>query len=335
MARRMLLVAHPGALGMELLGVRDILEMANAVVTARGEAAPYQVEVASSDGEPVELWGGLTLSGVRNLAGYRAAVDTLIVLGGPVAADAAAADATLVDGIRRVASRARRVVGICTGAFLLAECGLLDGRRATTHWLYGDSLAERHPAIEVDTEPIFVTDDCVWTSAGVTSGFDLVLALVEADVGVDVARKCAQMMVLYLRRSGTQAQFSAAMTASRSAQRAQRAPVAEIQAYIHDHPTADLSLAALADRVHMSPRHFTRVFTAEVGVSPGRYVERVRLETARALLAESDDSTEAVARAAGFGNYQAMRRAFVSSLGVSPAEYRRRFGAAPDLTIAV
>ena len=313
---------------MELLGVRDILEMANAVAATRGEPAPYLVEIASPDGTPIRLWGGLSLDGVRNLATTRAAVDTLIVVGGPIA-DQAAREPGLVTGVRRAASRARRVVGICTGAFILAECGLLDGCRVTTHWNYGETLAASHPAVEVDTDPIYVTDGRVWTSAGVTSGYDLVLALVEADVGIEVARQCAQLLVLYLRRPGTQSQFSAAM----SAQLAQRHPLQEVQAYIHEHPAADLSLTALAERLHMSPRHFARVFTAEVGVSPGRYVERVRLETARRLLTDSHDSTEMVARAAGFGNYQALRRAFTSTLGVSPAEYRRRFGTSPDLTL--
>lgn len=318
---------------MELLGVRDIFEMANAVAAGRGESAPYVVEVASADGEPVQLWGGLSLGGVQSLATVRGAVDTLVVVGGPVAEDAAR-DAPLVRGVERAAQRARRVVGICTGAFILAECGLLDGRRVTTHWDYGTALAARHPAVEVDTEPIFVRDGRVSTSAGVTSGYDLVLALVEEDAGVEVARQCAQLLVLYLRRPGTQSQFSTAL----ATQLAQRRPLQEVQAYIHEHPAADLSLAALADRVHMSARHFARLFTAEVGLSPGRYVDRVRLETARRLLAESDESTEAVARVAGFGNYQALRRAFVSGLGVSPAEYRRRFGAGlpgtPSLTLA-
>lgn len=310
---------------MELLGIRDILEMANAVAATRGEPRPYLVEIASPDGAPVALWSGLTLSGVRNLATARAAVDTLIVVGGPIA-DEAARDPQLIRGVRRSAQRARRVVGICTGAFILAECGLLDGRRATTHWNYGEALAARHPAVQVDTEPVYVTDGRIWTSAGVTSGYDLLLALVESDVGIEVARQCAQLLVLYLRRPGTQSQFSAAM----SAQMAQRHPLQEIQAYIHEHPAADLSLTTLAERLHMSPRHFARIFTAEVGVSPGRYVERVRLETARRLLTDGHDSTESVARAAGFGNYQALRRAFTSALGVSPAEYRRRFGTSAD-----
>lgn len=333
MARRVLIVAHPGALGMELLGVRDILVIANALRAQRGATEPYVIEVAVPGGAEVPLWGGLSLGGVRDLSTTRVAVDTLVVVGGPVA-DRAVEDERLLDGIRRLSRRSRRIVGVCTGSVILAATGLLDGRRVTTHWSFGQALAAAHPDIEVDIDPIYVTDGRVWTSAGVTAGFDLMLALVEADEGQELAREVAQQLVLYLRRTGTQSQFSAAM----SAQLAQRHPLRDIQAYIHEQPAADLSLAALAERIHMSPRHFARLFTAEVGVSPGRYVERVRLETARHLLATSDDGTAAVARAAGFGNYQALRRAFITTLGVSPAEYRRRFGTAaaiPDLSLVV
>jgi transcriptional regulator GlxA family with amidase domain len=322
-----MIVAHPGALGMELLGVRDILLIANALCAQAGRPEPYGVEVAAPGGE-VPLWGGLALSGVRDLATTRVAVDTLIVVGGPVA-DQAVKDPALVAGVRRLATRSRRVVGVCTGSLILAAAGQLDGRRVTTHWGYGEALAAAHPGVEVDTDPIYVTDGRVWTSAGVTAGYDLLLALVEADVGPDIARGVAQQLVLYLRRSGTQSQFSAAI----SAQPARRQPLRELQDYISAHPAENLSLSALAGRLHMSPRHFARVFSAEVGVSPGRYVEQVRLETARRLLVESDVPTEAVARAAGFGNYQALRRAFLTVLGVSPAEYRRRFGAGLSLVV--
>lgn len=305
--------------------MRDILVIANALAAAAGEPEPYLVEVAAPGGEQVPLWGGLALSGVRDLATTRVTVDTLVVVGGPVA-EQATEDPVLVAGVRRLASRSRRVIGVCTGALILAAAGLLDGKRVTTHWSYGDVLATAHPEVEVDTDPIFITDGRISTSAGVTAGYDLLLALVESDLGADMARAVAEQLVLYLRRTGTQSQFSAAL----AAQPARRQPVRDVQAYIHENPAAELSLSALADRVHMSPRHFARVFTAELGLSPGRYVERVRLETARQLLADGDDSTEAVARAAGFGNYQALRRAFISALGISPAEYRRRFGSTPD-----
>lgn len=328
MARRIVIVAHPGVLGMELLGARDIFEMANTVLGRQGAGPAYKVEIATLDGAPARLWGGLELGPVRRLAGWRAPLDTLVVVGGLLAVEASE-DPALAAAVRRAAGRARRVVGLCTGAFLLAAAGLLDGRRATTHWLYGDQLAARHPEVGLDTGPIFVRDGDTWTSAGVTAAFDLLLALVEADEGADVARFVARALVVFLRRTGSQAQFSLQL----ETQVADRHPLREVQQFIADHPDADLSLPALAERVSMSTRHFARVFRARTGVSPGRYVERIRLETARRRLEESEQPVDAVAAACGFGNDQAMRRAFASALGVSPAEYRRRFGSVATLQL--
>jgi transcriptional regulator GlxA family with amidase domain len=234
--------------------------------------------------------------------------------------------------VRRAAGRARRTVSICTGSFILAAAGLLDGRRAATHWTMTEELARQYPTVEVDPDRIFVQDGDVWTSAGVTSGFDLMLSLVESDMGPEAARTIAQVLVLYLRRTGSQTQFSTqlAMPLPR------REPMRELQQYILANPAADLSLTALAERMNMSQRHFARVFTAEFGLSPGRYVEKVRLETARRLLESDCRDLAAAARAAGYGNQQAMRRAFTTTLGVSPTEYRRRFGEAPaELHVAV
>jgi transcriptional regulator GlxA family with amidase domain len=214
------------------------------------------------------------------------------------------------------------VGALCTGAFILAAAGLLEGRRATTHWLFGDLLAQRHPGVSVDTDPVFTDSDGVWTSAGVTASFDLLLSFVEEDLGADVARDVARVFVVFLRRTGNQAQYSAQL----QTQVADRRPLRELQQYIADHPDADLSLAALARRLNMSPRHLGRVFCQQVGMSPGRYVERIRLETARRRLEESDQTVEAVALSAGFGSTETMRRVFVSNLAVSPADYRRRFG---------
>ena len=174
----------------------------------------------------------------------------------------------------------------------------------------------------MDTDPVFTGSDGVWTSAGVTASFDLILAFVEEDLGAEVARDVARILVVFLRRTGNQAQYSAQL----QTQVADRRPLRELQQYIADHPDADLSLATLARRLHMSPRHLGRVFCQQVGMSPGRYVERIRLETARRRLEESDQSVEAVALAAGFGSTETMRRVFVSNLAVSPTDYRRRFG---------
>jgi transcriptional regulator GlxA family with amidase domain len=269
----------------------------------------------------LELDGGLQLAATADLGGLRRPIDTLLVVGGRCAHEAAE-DGAFVRVVRRQAARSRRVGALCTGAFILAAAGSLEGRRATTHWLFGDLLAERHPGVSVDTDPVFTGSDGVWTSAGVTASFDLLLSFVEEDLGAEVAREVARILVVFLRRTGNQAQYSAQL----QTQLADRRPVRELQQYIADHPDADLSLAALADRLHMSPRHLGRVFCQEVGMSPGRYVERIRLETARRRLEESDHSVEAVALAAGFGSAETMRRVFVTNLAVSPTDYRRRFG---------
>jgi transcriptional regulator GlxA family with amidase domain len=328
MGRRVLLVAHPGVLGMELLAARDILDGVNTWRLGQGQRRAYDIELATLDGSDADVWGGLRLGPCRPLTGWAQPLDTLIVTGGYHAVEAAD-DAALVGAVREAAGSARRVVSVCTGAFILAAAGLLDGKRCTTHWRYGDALAARHPNLVVDTEPIFIRDGDVWTSAGATAGFDLLLALVEEDEGVEAARAVAKILVLFLRRTGNQSQFSAQL----EAQLADRHPFRELQQFIADHPAADLSLPALAARVHMSGRHFARVFRSETGVSPGRYVERIRLETARRRLEESALTIDAVAAECGFGNYQSMRRAFVVALGVTPTEYRRRFGSQVSLVV--
>jgi transcriptional regulator GlxA family with amidase domain len=231
----------------------------------------------------------------------------------------------VVEWLRRHAPAVPRVMAVCTGAFLLAEAGLLAGRRATTHWNFCATLARRYPDVEVDPQPIFVRDGPVATSAGVTAGIDLALALVEEDLGRDTALLIARHLVMFLRRPGGQSQFSAQL----SVQVAARPGLREVQRWIADNPAADLSLPELARRANLSPRQFTRVFTAEVGQTPGRYVDATRLETARRLLEDSADAVERVARVSGYGTPEAMRRAFVRALGVSPVEYRRRFRSVP------
>jgi transcriptional regulator GlxA family with amidase domain len=226
-----------------------------------------------------------------------------------------------VEWLRRTGPGVARIMSVCTGAFLLAEAGLLDGRRATTHWDHCSSLARRFPAVTVDPEPIFVRDGAVSTSAGVTAGIDLALALVEDDLGRDVALAIARHLVMFLRRPGGQRQFSVQL----AAQVAARDPLREVQRYAAEHPAADLSVPALARRANLSPRQFSRAFAAEVGTPPGRYVDGVRLEAARRLLEESGSGVEEIARACGYGTPEAMRRAFVRELGVGPADYRERF----------
>jgi transcriptional regulator GlxA family with amidase domain len=217
------------------------------------------------------------------------------------------------------------VASVCSGAFLLAEAGVLAGRRATTHWESCDALARRHPDVEVDPDPIFVRDGNVLTSAGVTAGMDLALALVEDDHGPERALAVARQLVMYVRRPGGQSQFSAALRA----QRAERRPLRELQAWVADHLDADLSVEALARRAAMSPRNFARAFAAEAGVTPARYVEEVRVEAARRLLEGTGRPVDGIAAACGFGSAETMRRAFLRTVHVPPSEYRKRFRKEP------
>lgn len=277
----------------------------------------YSVVTASVGGGPVRSHSGLTIVPDIDLAAVSEA-HTIVVPGGT---GTHAPLPKLVDWLRVNAPLAVRIVSVCSGAFLLAEAGLLDGRRATTHWSVCDMLAKMFPDVEVDPEPIFVRDGNVATSAGVTSGIDLALALVEEDLGRDVALLIARHLVMYLRRPGNQTQFSAQLTA----QAAERRPLREVQQWISEHPSAKLSVEALAARANLSPRQFARVFTAETGMTPGRYVDRVRLEAARRQLEDTEAGITKIAKTCGYGTPESMRRAFVRVLGVSPAEYRRRF----------
>jgi transcriptional regulator GlxA family with amidase domain len=319
-ARRVVLVAMPCAEVVEVGGVLDIF---HAVIERLGPAGAsdqgYAVEVVSPV-PTVCAWPGLRLIADRSYRAVRGEIDTLIVTGidGP---DDARRDPDLIRWLGRMAPRTRRVVGLCTGTFVLAEAGLLDGRSATTHWAFCDELARRYPAIAVQSDPIYVRDGGVYTSAGATAGLDLVLALVEEDFGRRLALSVAQWMVVFLKRPGGQAQFSAQL----STQMAEREPFRDLQAWILEHPGADLSVDALAHRVSMSPRNFFRVFVREFGMTPGRFVERVRVEAARRLLEETSRGVSAVAASCGFGSPETMRIAFRRTLGVSPNGYRSRF----------
>ncbi|MEE1664951.1 GlxA family transcriptional regulator [Streptomyces sp. NPDC003631] len=283
----------------------------------------YRLVTASLDGAPVRSSSGLTL--VPDLALADAPVpDILLVPGGR---GTRSPDPRLVDWLREHGRVVGRLVSVCTGAILLARAGLLDGRRATTHWAYCDTLARHHPEIDIDPDPIYVRDGHVSTSAGVTSGIDLALALVEEDLGRETALNIARHLVVFLRRPGNQSQFSAQL----AAQTARREPLREVQQWITEHPGDDLCVESLAARARLSPRHFARAFRAETGTTPGRFVDRVRLEHARRLLEDTADGVEEISRASGYGTPEAMRRAFVKALGAAPAEYRRRFRPAPAL----
>ncbi|TFV61440.1 GlxA family transcriptional regulator [Mycobacterium sp. PS03-16] len=321
MTRSVLIVGFPGIQGLDLVGPFEVFTGASRYLTAQGrDDDGYSVTVASVGGVPVTTGDGLTLVAAP-LPDPARPLDTLLLPGG-FGTEAAVANTDLVEWIRAAAPHTRRIVTVCTGAFLAAEAGLLDGCPATTHWAYADRLAERYPAVAVDPDPIFVrSSPSVWTAAGVTAGIDLALALVEDDHGTDAAQTVARWLVMYLRRPGGQTQFAAPVWAPR----AKRAPIREVQEAIEAQPGATHSITALAQRAAMSPRHFTRLFTTEVGEPPGAYVERVRTEAARRQLEQTDDTVTAIAARCGFGTAESMRRNFVRRLGVSPDQYRRTF----------
>jgi transcriptional regulator GlxA family with amidase domain len=309
--------------GVQVLDVTGPLEVFAAADRERAPRAPaYRGEILAPRAGPLRSQSGIRLVADRGLAAAREPFDTLIVAGGDAAGiRAAAGEGGVVSWLRRAAPRARRLASVCSGAFLLAEAGLLDGRRATTHWNACGLLAQRYPRVRVESDPIFVRDGRVYTSAGVTAGMDLALALVEADLGRELALAVARRLVLFLKRPGGQSQFSAQL----AAQIAQREPLRDLQAFVLEHPDEDLSVEALARRAAMSPRHFARVFAAEVGTPPGRWVERARVEAARRLLEESSAGVAAIAAACGFGSAETMRRAFLRCVRVGPASYRSRF----------
>jgi transcriptional regulator GlxA family with amidase domain len=286
------------------------------------ESQPYLTEVVTTRGGPVTASCGLEFA-TSPIAEVVGRVDTLMVAGG-IGIHTATTDEELLHHVRRIAGDARRVTSICSGAFVLAAAGLLDGRRATTHWDACALLAERYETITVDADAIYVRDGNVWTSAGVTAGIDLALALVAQDHGHIAAATVARRLVVYLQRSGGQAQFSHLL----AAQAADSAPVSDLLPWLRDHLADDLSVAALARQTHLSERQFSRVFKAEVGITAADHVETVRLESACRLLETTHRTVEQIARTCGFGTPETMNRTFRRRLDTTPGDHRHHFRAA-------
>src|SRR3954453_20795137 len=324
---RVVVLAYPGA---DLLDVAGPCSVFDAFEQAPGrpeeDTTPgYRIEVVSTGGgSRVETSCGVALVAERDYLSVRGRVDTLLVAGGD-GAWRAARDEQLLLWLRRMAPRVRRIGSVCNGAFVLAAAGLLDGRRATTHWQLCPRLARDHPAVAVEEDPIFVRDGNTYTSAGVTAGMALALAMVEEDHGHDAAMRIARHLVMFVHRPGGQSQFSAAL----DLQAAERRPIRDLQTWIAGHPAGDLSVEALAARVHMSPRNFARVFRDEVGQTPARFVEPSRVGGARRLLEESEAGLDWVARECGFGGADSMRRSFLRVLRVAPGSYLGRFLSGP------
>jgi transcriptional regulator GlxA family with amidase domain len=331
--RQVLILAYPGVQSLDVAGPLEVFAGAHRLSGAHlpggphrrsGAGSPrargYEITIVGRDGAALRSSSGLTLVPDAGLREAPRDIDTLIVAGGP-GCEQAAQDPVLVEWIARSSAAARRTAAVCTGAFLLARAGVLEGRRATTHWSAAAELARRYPAVRVDAEPIFLRDGNVWTSAGVTAGMDLALALVEEDLDREAALTIARHLVLFLRRPGSQSQFSATLAAQQPA----REPLREVQQQVVEDVAGEHSVEAMACRAHMSARHFARAFRAETGLTPGRYVERVRLEAARRRLEDSSDPIAAVAATCGFRTAETMRRVFLRMLDVGPSEYRRRF----------
>ncbi len=318
------MVAFPEVQILDVIGPLEVFGAATRLLAERRNAAgpAYRVEILAARAGALRCSSGMRIVAERALRGVRSGIDTLLVAGG-IGTAAALRDAGLVAWVRAMAPRVRRLGSVCSGSFVLAEAGLLDGRRATTHWAWCSTLAQQYPAVTVAPDPIFVRDGNVYTSAGVTAGMDLALALVEEDHGRALALDVARQLVMFLRRPGGQSQFSAQL----AVQTADREPLRDLQAWITEHPDADLSVPTLARRVAMSPRNFARVFTREVGVTPACFVESVRVEAARRRLEESAHGVDSVAAACGFGTAESMRRAFLRIVRVPPAAYRHRFRA--------
>lgn len=316
--RKIALVGYPGAQSLDVVGPLEVFSMANRF----GDPQGYDVILASPAGGPIVCNSGLELGGSVALADLPDGIDTVLVAGGSEDALRRAADPGLLDWLNERARTSRRIGSVCSGAFILAAAGVLDGRRATTHWGFCDAMRSFRPAVKLEPDAIFVVDPPFYTSAGVTAGIDLSLALVEADQGPEAALAVARNLVLFMRRPGGQTQFSAGLNVQASAAPRLRRLIAEVTA----DPSGDLSVPRLAERAGMSERTFSRVFRKETGVGPATFVEMARVDRAKALLETSDWPLARVGERAGFGSVEGLHRAFNKRVGVTPGEYRERFG---------
>ncbi|ROO52131.1 transcriptional regulator GlxA family with amidase domain [Micromonospora sp. Llam0] len=309
------MIGYPDAELLDIACLTTTFDYAN-----RGADPPYELVVAAPAGQPISCQSGLTLHAQAALERLRGPLDSVIVSGGEGHL-AAAGDSRLVAHVRRLARESRRVASVCTGASVLAAAGLLDGRRATTHWMYADQLSARHPAVRVDARPLWIRDGVVTTAAGVTSALDLALAFVEEDHGAELARHVARALVTYLQRPANQAQVSMFLTAPVP----EHSLVRDLVRAIRDAPDADLSVPALAARAAVSERHLTRLFVAHLGQNPARFVRDVRTEAAAHLLVTSRLPLAAIAARCGFGSTDALRQSFMDRYGITPSGYRAAY----------
>ncbi|MDF3834263.1 helix-turn-helix domain-containing protein [Cupriavidus basilensis] len=316
-ARQILVLIGPGSQASDVVSIAEVFCSA---ARYANRAPAYWVDLISVDEGPCRLSSGIVVQPGSCLSAWDGPVDTLWVAGFP-GMSPLVSDAAVLDWLRRLVPDCRRVAASCTASFVLAEAGCLDGRRATTHWQMADQFAARYPAVRLDADAVFVEDGPMWTSAGMSASVDAALAMVEADCGRTAALRVAHDMILYARRSGGQPQLSSRL----AAQFAEMPAIQQLQLWICDNLREDLAVERLAERVHMSPRNFARVFLRETGHTPGLFVERARVELARGLLDERMPLQD-VASQCGFLNANALRRAFVRQVGLPPGGYRQRNG---------
>ena len=316
---RIVFLAFPGVMLLDLIGPWEVFELANRLVGGKSRA--YDLKLVSDNiSATIQSGGGISMLSHQSASSSFDEIDTLVVPATDTVWISEPSNECLVT-LRRLADRARRVVSICGGAFFLAAAGLLEGKRATTHWSGTKDLAKRFPTIDVQADSIFVKDGNVYTSAGVTAGIDLALALVEEDLGHEIALECARYLVVFMRRPGGQSQFSSTL----KAQRSERNAINDLIAWASDNLSEDLSVQAMADRANMSPRNFSRVFTCEVGQTPAAFVEQLRVDAVRRCLEGEDKSLKQISMRCGFKSTDSMRRSFRRVLNVAPNDYRNRF----------
>lgn len=328
--RKIGFVLYPLVESLDITGPYEVFSFATKSMQRGGVIGQpvYTIEIFAEKPGPVETLSGLEIVATRSYRDLYDDIDTLFIPGGDVAAagakgkyQSALANTELLDWIKAMAPKVRRLASVCSGAFILAECGLLDQRRATTHWDFCSAFQHHYPSVKVDPDKIFICDGDIYTSGGITSGIDLALSMLEEDWGRELALYIARYLVVFLKRPGGQSQFSAYLASESS----KRMDIRDLQAWIISNPTENHHVDNLAERVAMSPRNFSRTFLQETGMTPGKFVEKVRIDAARQYLEQENLSIEAVANKAGFVDAERMRRTFIRHLGVNPKNYRDRF----------
>lgn len=319
MKKRIEIFFYTGMLALDVTGPTDVFHAATELLSQKGkENDGYELRFSAIQAGPVQTSSGLQLHADSTAGSQK--VDSLLVPGG-MSAENVSTDSSIIRTVELASQQAERIVSVCSGAFLLAAAGLLDGRRATTHWMMTNRLTELYPKVQVEPDAIYVQDGNIATSAGVTAGIDLALALVEDDYGPELAIEVARLLLLYRRRPGNQSQFSSPLAIQSKASKRFSALFDWLETNLNENITVE----RMAEQANMSPRTFARTFPSETGMSPGRFIEQLRIDRARELLEAGVEGLENVAYKSGFGREERLRRAFQRRLGISPAQYRAHF----------